>query len=617
MRTNILRSVALTLGICVCGSVHAQYGGYGSAPAYPSNQYPTANYGSRPNNQPAQPNAAQSYAAAQQSNAAQQQYNSAQQNNAAQQQYSAPQYQNSAPQYSQIGQPPTGFAGQAPNAVPVHPSLQRTPVANQWGNNAPQGTGFPQSPYRAVSDGGMHSMGGAPVGSGHIPPPPIHQPIPSGDSYGMHAPAPHAHGADGNCASCSANSVYMEAAAAPWDAGPIGATCGTGIGCSPTVPIRNWFAGASLLFLDYEEDYNRRLIFPDAAPATTMLQTNQVDPGASLGFETYFGRYFACGKYALVGSYFFFNPDREEAVVTAPTAGDFRAAMPLWDRMVIDRDGDGINDDLGVIGDATDNHIYGAFDSAAQFRIRRDIDIQGFELNFVSFGIGGASRAGLAGNCGVGGCGPSDPCNPCFQSGCGGMGGPMVPACHSRMQFQVSHGIRWFQFKDAFEFAASLAADGYGNGPDDYYYNVDVQNDLIGYQFGGRADYCVTCRVNVYAGAKFGIYGNDVDYNARIGTRGVAAEVGPFYPTMPGEMINVSRNETVLSTLGELDLGVGVRLTNCWTVTGGYRLLGLTGIATSVGSIADDPANVNGGHLNWVNDSFLLQGGYVGLNYNW
>lgn len=197
------------------------------------------------------------------------------------------------------------------------------------------------------------------------------------------------------------------------------------------------------------------------------------------------------------------------------------------------------------------------------------------------------------------------------------MGGPMIPACHSRMQFQVSHGIRWFQFRDAFEFAASMVADGFAGDINDYFYNVDVQNDLIGYQFGTRADYCVTSRVNVYAGAKFGIYGNDVDYRARIGTRAVPAEVGPFYPTMPGEMINVSRNETVLSTLGELDLGVGVRLTNCWTLTGGYRLIGLSGVATSVGSIVEDPANVDGGHLNWVNDSFLLQGGYVGVNYNW
>lgn len=614
MRTNILRSVAITLGICVCGTVQAQYGGYGSTPVYPANQYPAANFGAPVNGQQTHANTGQAYAAAQPQAPAY-----AGPRNAPQQ-YQGAQFQAgqaTGNQYQAGNFQPGGFAGQAPSAVPVHPSLQRTPAANQWSPGGPQGPGFPQSPYRSVSDAGMNSISGAPMGSGHLPPPPMHQPIPAGGSYGMSAHSQHTYAADGSCTSCNANSVYMDAAAAPWDAGPIGATCGTGLGCAPSVPIRNWFAGASLLFLDYEEDYNRRLVFPDAMPADTMLQTNQVDPGAALGFETYFGRYFACGKYALVGTYFFFNPDREEAMITAPNAGDYRAAMPLWDRMVIDRDGDGINDNLGDPALATDDHIYGAFDSAAQYRIRRNIDIQGLELNFVSFGIGGASRAGFAGNCGTGGCGPSDPCNPCFQSGCGGMGGPMVPACHSRMQFQVSHGIRWFQFRDAFEFAASIGADGFAGDANDYFYNVDVQNDLLGYQFGTRADYMLTCRVNIYAGAKFGIYGNNVDYNSRIGTRAVAAEVGPFYPTMTGQAINVSRNETVLSTLGELDLGVGVRLTNCWTVTGGYRLLGLTGIATSVGSIAEDPAHIQAGHLNWVNDSFLLQGGYVGLNYNW
>jgi hypothetical protein len=489
-------------------------------------------------------------------------------------------------------------------------------VANQWNSAPPQGNGFPQqAPYRAVSDGGMQMMGD----QGYLPPGPVPQPMMSqGMSYPAPAPMAHVHSGDGSdCSTCNAGSIYMNAAAAPWDAGPIGETCGPMPSCSPTVPIKNWFAGAGLLFFDYEEDYNRRMVFVDAAPATAVLETSQVDPGAALGFETFFGRYFGCGKYALTANYFFFNPGREDAMVSAPAIGDYRVAMPLWDRMVIDRDGNLVNDDLGVIGVNTDDHIYGAFDAAAEYRIRRDIDIQGLELNFVTFGIGGASRVGNAGGCGVG-CGPADSCNnPCYQAGCGGMGGPMVPACNSRMQFQMSHGIRWFQFKDQFELAGSMLYDGFAGDINDYFYNIDVQNDLLGYQFGARADYCVTCRVNVYAGAKFGLYGNDVDYRARIGTREVEAQAGAFYPTYAGQDIDIRRNETVLSSLGELDLGMGVRLTNCWTVTGGYRLLGVTGVATSVGSIAEDPANTANGHLNWVNDSFVLQGGYIGLNYNW
>lgn len=192
-----------------------------------------------------------------------------------------------------------------------------------------------------------------------------------------------------------------------------------------------------------------------------------------------------------------------------------------------------------------------------------------------------------------------------------------MPACNSRVQLQVSHGIRWFRFRDEFEFAASMTDAVYGTGIDDYYYNVNVRNDLLGYQFGSLINYCVTPRINVYAGGKFGIYGNDVNYHSRIGTAGAAAQVNAYYPTMQDQRVDVRRNATVMSTLGELDLGVGFRLTNCWTLTGGYRLLGITGVATSVGSISDDPAHLTQGHLNWLDDSILLHGGYVGVRYNW
>ena len=182
---------------------------------------------------------------------------------------------------------------------------------------------------------------------------------------------------------------------------------------------------------------------------------------------------------------------------------------------------------------------------------------------------------------------------------------------------QFSHGFRWFRFKDDFEFAASATDWVYGTGIDDYYNDTRITNDLLGYQIGSRINYCILPRVNVYAGGKFGLYSNQVDYYARFGTRGAAAQVTAAYPTYQDQRMEVSRSETVLSSLGELDLGVGVRLTNCWTLTGGYRLLGVTGVATSVGSIAGDPAHLVQGHLPSVNDSFLLHGGYFGIQYNW
>jgi hypothetical protein len=73
----------------------------------------------------------------------------------------------------------------------------------------------------------------------------------------------------------------------------------------------------------------------------------------------------------------------------------------------------------------------------------------------------------------------------------------------------------------------------------------------------------------------------------------------------------------VLSTLGELDLGIGRRINNAWTVRGGYRLIGLTGIATATDHLAREYSSVVASSYVDANDSILLHGGYVGMEFNW
>lgn len=530
-----------------------------------------------------------------------------------------------------VYQPPQSFAraGQSPQAAPAA-ALSGAPPAAPGYVHAPP---FGPNPYRTVATPQQPEQ----VGSGQLPMPAANYDSGSGPAMqAPNAPMPSAqqaprgttqHGgtvlshsaphsgppaavgaglhAGGDCQTCNVGQIYHEAAAGPWHGGLGGLISSPGLIESTPAPLRNWFAGTNLLFLDYEQEYDRRLVFPDAMPSDTNLRTSQVNPGSQVGFETFVGRYFACGKYAVMGSYFFLDPDREEFHATAAAAGNYRVAMPLWNRLYLDSDGDGTPDDFGVIGDATDDNLYTAYDSALAYRIRRDVSFQGLQLNFVGFGIGGASRLGLGAGCA--------PCGP----GCGGMCGPMTPGCNSRLQFAFSHGLRWFQFRDEFELAASLTDTVYGNTADDLYHSVETENNLLGYQVGSRIAYCIMPRVSLYASGLFGIYGNQVDYTTWMGANGVSAQAGPYYPSYQDQPVHLSRSDTVFSTLGELDLGVGVRLARCWTLTGGYRLISLTGVATSVGSIADDPANIWQGHLNAIDDSLILHGGYVGLQYNW
>ena len=334
MKTNILRSVAVALGLCTCGVAQAQYGNY---PAYQSGPQPQLGSG-----------------------------------------------------FAQVPQSP-------PSSVPVHPSLRALPPAGPNALNAAWGGSQYQPAPSNVIPQPAFGQAFQPVGTGggqHLAEPlPQPTPVPHSGVYrsmqapveyqnhampmqGGHAVMPSHQGhvtgvVEGDCQSCNVGQVYTNAAAC-------GPSCGPAICARPgIVPIRKWFAGSSLLFLDFESDYNRRLVFPDAMPSNTMLETSMVDPGSQTGFETFVGRYFGCGKYALVGSYFFLNPGMESVTVQPPAAGDYRAAYPLWDRLYIDRDNDNVADDVGNLGDNTDDHLYGVYDAATALRIRRDVEFQG------------------------------------------------------------------------------------------------------------------------------------------------------------------------------------------------------------------------------------------------
>lgn len=582
MRIQFLRSIAVTLGLSVACVAQAQYGGYPGAPGYPS----------QPSTMPLHPSLQQSPAPQQ-----------------------APAYPQSARYQPAPMQPPVRVpGGQAGNAY--QPPQQQVPT--RLASNEPV-PGYAPTPRQAMP-GGQHN--------------PVPAPMPVPAPTALPAPAHEAPAADcGTCNTAPIGSSFQRAVSAPWGAPPAhfaGGNCGTGA-CGPAapafgpVPLRNWFAGGNIMFLDLNESCDRRLLFDQAMPSTTVLSTGDVDPGANVAFEVFFGRYFNCGQHALMVNYFFFNPEEEFAAVDSGTgmlgrngnvAMDHRISMPNWEHAMFD---------VGMDGDPmNDLSMYTLFEGNQAYRISRDVSFQGLELNLASFGLGGARRAavgplgpgGACGSCGTacgGSCGGGAPPAP----GCGGACGPMVPACNSRLQVQTLHGLRWFQFRDAFQFAASTTDHVYGATADDLYYNIDTENNLLGYQFGGRLDYCLGHRLNVYAGAKMGIYANRAEFRSRLGSVGDPAYVGAQYPSTAGQSIVVENSDTVLSTLGELDLGLGYRINNCWTINGGYRLYGITGVATTVGSIADDVANLQAANQVCADESIILHGGYVGASYNW
>jgi hypothetical protein len=356
--------------------------------------------------------------------------------------------------------------------------------------------------------------------------------------------------------------------------------------------ISPWFGGGDLLFWNFEDGSNRLLATDHAA--MPLLTTGRVSPGSDVGFDVHFGRYLGCGRYGLDVGYMHWDPGAETAIVS-DMGGGLRVANPALRDVSIDR-GAGM---MPVYDDYDNN--------AAGLIAVRDIRIQGLEANLNCFGLLGARRLGYGNaGCGAGGL--------CTGKACGGSIGPMVRPCSGRVRIQALNGFRWFEFQDHLRIGGNVnGMPGYG--PMDLYYDIETENNLFGYQFGGLLTYCLGNRTLINLGGKFGIYGNDVTYIQRLGTDMTLAYTNSEGGGA-GDLMTES-SDTVLAALGELDLGIGYRLGRCWTVRGGYRLLAVSGVATSIGQMPHQYTSAASAGAVRADDSLLLHGAYVGLDYNW
>ncbi|MCG8651623.1 MAG: BBP7 family outer membrane beta-barrel protein, partial [Pirellulales bacterium] len=364
----------------------------------------------------------------------------------------------------------------------------------------------------------------------------------------------------GDCGDCQ--SPYAAAAAAPWG----------GVNTRP--PLAPYFAGANLLFLTLENNSARVL----ASGLGSGFNSSLVNPAASTGFDVTLGRYLGRGRYGLGLTYFLWNPG-VESVTRIGTPGSILASMPAYRDIAVDA-GSGVESIYDIIaGPPT------AYAGAAAVRVTRNLRFQGIEANLYSFGLMGAQRVAYD-ICNTPACMRRFGCGNA-RRGFGGAGGPLRRACGSRLSVMTSHGFRWFQARDDFEIAYNI--DGtVGYQADDLYENVNVENNLYGYQFGSRLIYCIMPCLNLNVGGRFGIFGNDAQVRRRVGTRNTTA----YRVGMPTDLIDTRASDTSLATLGELDLGLGYRVTCGLTVRGGYRLLGISGVATSVGSLATNYSSV-------------------------
>src|SRR5690606_17742625 len=182
-------------------------------------------------------------------------------------------------------------------------------------------------------------------------------------------------------------------------------------------------------------------------------------------------------------------------------------------------------------------------------------------------------------------------------------------------EIQTIAGLRIFRFGETLDFAADTVNSSFTGAADEIHYLVDVDNRLYGFQLGGRSEYHLTERFSLTAKVLGGIYANDVDHHSRIG--GSAGDAFVNNGPNSGEVFDIRSSKTDIALMGELDLGVLYRLGRNWEIGGGYRAMGISGVALTTNQIYPDLRGVNDVENVDINGDLILHGGYFNLMYNY
>ncbi|MCU0707681.1 MAG: hypothetical protein MUF23_05270, partial [Pirellula sp.] len=206
-------------------------------------------------------------------------------------------------------------------------------------------------------------------------------------------------------------SVQPDVASAAAAASPT-TSLNTNVSCPDTCfapPMRSlspWIFGANALVFDRLDRDCMPLTYNSNDPTFPILCTQLVDMPTTGGFELFGGRYFGCGRYAVIGSYWGVFSPQQHASIT-PSAGiDLTSALPF----TIDSPYGGATSGLEM----SSQWVSDWFDQAELHRVTREQSFQNAEVNFVSFALGGGARQPFGNDCKPG----------LFGSSCGSDCGP-------------------------------------------------------------------------------------------------------------------------------------------------------------------------------------------------
>ena len=175
--------------------------------------------------------------------------------------------------------------------------------------------------------------------------------------------------------------------------------------------------------------------------------------------------------------------------------------------------------------------------------------------------------------------------------------------------FELLGGFRWFQFDEQLAF---ISNNDPAQPPAQTLYETQAENDLVGFQLGARNEICLGRRLSAFSSISTGIFNNHIKTRQRFFDQNGSFPVLTSGPSA-GQEFNFGDSKDDVAFLGEIDLGLTYQVSQRLRARFGYRAFGIAGVALAGDQIPFDFSNTNRIQSANSNGSFLLHGGYVGL----
>ncbi len=509
--------------------------------------------------------------------------------------YSAQQPQQSPPMYAQeqaYAPQYTAMAYQTNGAnMPSYNNLESVPAGPMQRAPQPAAQSAPMQPgYRVAS------AQGAP------------QTTPSYESYS----------ADCATGNCGANYDTFSGGCGP------GASSGNVCygSSNPCGPRRHWFGGVYGLLMDRVNNSNTPLAFVTSTPGvgyyptdteivmTTADLDNDVQGGAEFRFGATLAAHGGCGGYggcsdcgsgcgplAWEAAYWGLAEDTATATVTDTatfgTDGDRTYGMMDFRGLVYN--GRSVNHYFDYGPPVTDNTTPWDIE-IRQLTARNTFSAQNVELNLLRLPLfgGGCSSSGSCDSCGGGSCGGG-----CFN-------GP-------RWQLTTMIGARYLRLDEELYFRSDFERMD-TNALGFLAYNVEAENNLIGFQIGANGAHYMgySGRFALQFGTNAGIYANHIEVDQWMD---VPVAGGPVTVNPTGENFSSSSDTDEVAFLGELRVGASYQTTSHSRIYAGYRALGVTGVALTADQVPG--AFTSLGQIGFINanGSLFLHGLQSGVEF--